>query len=260
MKGPAACTDAFFELCLQLLGTPHLSRERSTLEDGGRTQLYQIVACRLALLDPESSSLSLMRNNEPVGQQEMVALDAEWARIQKEFFRGQAKTVWGKVVPQVFTWSDGIENVRKGIADSELLKDGSTLFFEYNGGLPGVVQAAAAGFALELLDSINEVRAEHDVEEVYLVGHSLGGAAVIFSLTGSLISTYLLLISTDLLTHPSTHPLTHSRTHALTHFRTYYTPNNLPMTYRTTYLNLPIIHRTTCTHCLMHTLMDASCY
>lgn len=46
--------------------------------------------------------------------------------------------------------------------------------FEYNGGLPGVVQAAAAGFALELLDSINEVRAEHDVEEVYLVGHSLG--------------------------------------------------------------------------------------
>lgn len=46
--------------------------------------------------------------------------------------------------------------------------------FEYNGGLPGVVQAAAAGFALELLDFINEVRAEHDVEAVYLVGHSLG--------------------------------------------------------------------------------------
>lgn len=46
--------------------------------------------------------------------------------------------------------------------------------FEYDGGMPGVLIALAGGFALPLLEFINEVREELDAEQVYLIGHSLG--------------------------------------------------------------------------------------
>jgi pimeloyl-ACP methyl ester carboxylesterase len=63
--------------------------------------------------------------------------------------------------------------------------------FEYNGGLTGVVTAATGGFSLPLLNFINDIRDEFGVDQVYLVGHSLGTVVSLQFLTPGLITGLL---------------------------------------------------------------------
>lgn len=81
------------------------------------------------------SVLDTLRRNEPVLEAEEKALEAEWTKIKDNFQDGKAKEVWHKLVPEVLVWTDGVAAVTTKIANCDVMKDGSTVFFEYNAGL-----------------------------------------------------------------------------------------------------------------------------
>ena len=91
--------------------------------------------------------LDTLRRNEPVLEPEEKALEAEWARIKDNFQNAKAKEVWQKLVPLVLMWSDSIAAVTSALANCEVLKDGSTVFFEYNAGLDAAQAVKKHGYA-----------------------------------------------------------------------------------------------------------------
>ena len=122
--------------------------------------------------------LDTLRRNEPVLEAEERALETEWAKIKDTFQNGKAKEVWQRLVPEVLVWTDGIAAVKTKIANCDVMKDGSTVFFEYNAGLDAAQAVKKHGYARLKGASVQEVV---DACIAIVMNHLKGSDSALFS-------------------------------------------------------------------------------
>ena len=122
--------------------------------------------------------LDTLRRNEPVLEAEERALETEWAKIKDTFQNGKAKEVWQRLVPEVLVWTDGIAAVKTKIANCDVMKDGSTVFFEYNAGLDAAQAVKKHGYARLKGASVQEVV---DACIAIVMSHLKGSDSALFS-------------------------------------------------------------------------------
>lgn len=122
--------------------------------------------------------LDTLRRNDPVLEGEERALEIEWTQIKDNFRNGKAKEVWQRLVPEVLVWTDGVAAVKTKIANCDVMKDGSTVFFEYNAGLDAAQAVKKHGYARLKGASVQEVL---DASIAIVMSHLKGSDSALFA-------------------------------------------------------------------------------